>query len=364
MTQLQSIPLIILGLGGVGRALVEQILDRREYHARRYGIRLDVVALTDSDGAAVDPNGLSDADLRTAVAHKAEGGRLADLSFGYYQSNVKSIVDLEATENTVVVDVTASQATYDALLLAVERGASIVLANKLPITGPREQAMPLLRYPRLRYETTVGAAVPVITTTKRLSASGEVIQRIQGALSGTLGYIMTAIEDGVAFSKAVLRAKELGYTEPDPREDLSGRDVARKALILARTLGWDVEMEDVEVQSLFPAEWADWPLEDFLGELIALDDDFYSWRDAAQARHEALRYVAHISEGQVRVGIQFVPEDSPLGRLRGSDNLVEFYTQYYDPLPLVLQGRGAGVHATAAGVLSDIMELALFPLVP
>jgi len=228
----------------------------------------------------------------------------------------------------------------------------------------RWKTRPLFEYPRLRYETTVGAALPVITTTKRLVASGETIQRIVGSLSGTLGYIMTAVEEGVAFSKAVLRAKELGYTEPDPREDLSGRDVARKGLILARTLGWDIEMDDVKVQSLFPEEWASWPLADFLGELYALDDDFYSWRDAAQVRRESLRYVAQVSEGTVEVGIQFIPSDSPLGRLRGSDNLVEFYTQYYDPQPLAIQGRGAGVHATAAGVLSDIMELCLFPQVP
>ncbi len=364
MSELRTIPIVLLGLGGVGRALVEQILARREYHARRYSIHLALIAVCDSTGAAVAPEGLPDADLRQAIAHKAAGGRLADLPFGYYQNDVKHIVDLEATADTIVVDVTASPATYDALVLARERGASIVIANKLPITGPDDQARVLLSYPRLRYETTVGAAVPVITTAKRLSASGERIHRIQGALSGTLGYLMTAVEDGLAFSKAVLQAKKLGYTEPDPREDLSGRDVARKALILARTLGWSLEMEDIEVQSLYPDEWASWPLEDFLAELTALDDDFYSWQDTARARHEVLRYVANIEEGRVKVGLEFVPVDSPLGRLKGSDNLVAFYTEYYDPHPLVLQGRGAGVHATAAGVLSDILELALFPLVP
>ncbi len=364
MSELRSIPIILLGLGGVGRALVEQILSRRAYHARRYGIRLDIVAVCDSTGAAVAPQGLSDADLQQALAHKAAGGQLADLPFGYYQSQVQHVVDLEATAQTIVVDVTASPATYDALRVAQERGASIVLANKLPLTGPIEQARPLLRYPRLRYETTVGAAVPVITTTKRLAAGGERIDRIQGVLSGTLGYLMTAVEQGVAFSKAVLQAKKMGYTEPDPREDLSGRDVARKALILARTLGWDLEMSDIPVASLFPEEWASWSVEEFLSELSALDDDFYAWRDTARARHEALRYIADIREGQVKVGLEFVPLDSPLGRLRGSDNLVAFYTEYYAEHPLVLQGRGAGVHATAAGVLSDILELALFPLVP
>ena len=364
MSPRKRVPLIVFGLGGVGRAFLEQVLQRRDYHARHYGLRLEVVGLADSDGAAVAPGGLSDDQLQTAIRHKEKGGRLATLPFAYYQNDVRSLVDLEATAQTVVVDMTASDATYPALLLARERKASVVLANKLPLTRPLQEARPLFEYPRLRYETTVGAALPVITTTKRLAASGETIQRVVGSLSGTLGYIMTAVEEGVAFSKAVLRAKELGYTEPDPREDLSGRDVARKGLILARTLGWDIEMDDVKVQSLFPEEWASWPLPAFLGELYALDDDFYSWRDAAQVRHESLRYVVQVSEGTVQVGIQFIPSDSPLGRLRGSDNLVEFYTQYYDPQPLAIQGRGAGVHATAAGVLSDIMELCLFPQVP
>ncbi len=359
METLREIPLIVLGVGGVGRALLEQIVARREYHKRRYGLYLRVVALADSTGAAVVPEGLSDEELKQVVQTKAEGGRIADLPFGYYQNDVKNIVDLEATRETVVVDVTASMDTWEALMLARERKSALVLANKLPLTAPLSQAMALYEYPRLRYETTVGAGLPVIVTTKRLSASGEHIRRIIGVLSGTLGYLMTAVEDGVAFSKAVLKAKELGYTEPDPREDLSGRDVARKALILARTLGWKLEMEDVSVQSLYPEEWDTWPLEDVLAELIALDDDFFSWVDAARARHEALRYVAHLEDGRVNVGIQFVPFDSPIGQLRGTDNMVEFHTEYYEPQPLVLAGRGAGVHATAAGVLSDIMEMAL-----
>ncbi len=358
MGQPRNVPLIILGVGGVGRALLEQILDRRPYHANLYNIALQVVAVADRNGACVSPKGLTDAELRQVIAHKAQGGRLADLSFGYHQSNVRDIVDLEGSAESIIVDLTATDATYDALMLARQRGAGIVLANKLPLTRPLSESQTLWRYPRLRYETTVGAAVPVITTAKRLAASGEEIRRIQGSFSGTLGYIMTALEEGMAFSKAVLRAKELGYTEPDPREDLSGRDVARKALILARTLGWDVEMADIQVQSLFPEEWADWSVDDFLAELPTLDADFFSWRNVSQARHEALRYVAKLTPDQVTVGLEFVPQTSPLGRLQGSDNLVEFYTEYYDPQPLALQGRGAGVQATAAGVLSDILELA------
>ncbi len=364
MREGQSVPVLLLGVGGVGRALLTQILARRDYHASRYGVYLQIVALADKTGAVVEPDGLADEDIRRAIGHKAQGGALADLPFGYYQNRVESIVDLEATADSIVVDVTATLDVLDALSLAQRRGAGIVLANKLPLTQEASRSAGLYAYPRLRYEATVASALPVITTTRRLSASGEEIRRIRGVLSGTLGYIMTAVEDGVAFSKAVSTAKEQGYTEPDPREDLSGRDVARKALIIARTLGWKGEMADIHVQGLFPEEWASWPLEDFMAELAALDDDFFSWADAAKARHEALRYVADLKEDKIEVGLQFVSADSPLGRLRGTDNMIEFYTQYYDPLPLVLAGRGAGVHSTAAGVLSDVLELALFPLVP
>ncbi len=359
MTSQRLVPVILLGVGGVGRALIQQILARRDYHVSRYGVRLEIVAVADRNGACVAPQGLSESELRTVVEHKASGGHLADLSFGYYQHNVRDVVDLEAKATTIVVDVTATDDTFDALLLARERRAGIVLANKLPLTRPLQGSSLLWQYPRLRYETNVGSAVPVITTAQRLAASGERIERVQGSFSGTLGYIMTAIEEGMAFSKAVLRAKELGYTEPDPREDLSGRDVARKALILARTLGWKAEMADIRVQSLFPEEWTTWPLEDFLTELPALDADFFSWRNVSQARHEALRYVAKLTPDQITVGLEFVPQTSPLGRLQGTDNLVEFYTEYYDPQPLALQGRGAGVEATASGVLSDIIQLAL-----
>ncbi len=356
---MKRVPVIVLGVGGVGRSLLQQIVGRRSYHEQRYGLFLNVVAVADSGGAVVSSDGLADEELNRIVAHKEAGRPLADYPSGYFQNQVRDIVDLFAAPGTLVVDVTATDATHDALMLAMERRAGIVLANKLPLAAPYDRAEPLFRYPLLRYETTVGSAVPVIMTLKRLLAGGEAIHRIQGSLSGSLGYVMTAVEEGVAFSKAVLRAKELGYTEPDPREDLLGHDVARKALILARTMGWKVEMEDVEIDPLIPEEWASWPMEDFLAEIFALDDDFYSWRDAAQARHEALRYVARVEDGRLRVGIEFVPQDSPLGRLHGSDNLVEFYTEYYSSGPLVLQGRGAGVEATASGVLTDMVELVL-----
>ncbi|HXF60845.1 MAG TPA: hypothetical protein VNK95_04470, partial [Caldilineaceae bacterium] len=184
------------------------------------------------------------------------------------------------------------------------------------------------------------------------------VQRITGAFSGTLGYVMTGLQAGHPFSAVVREAHRLGYTEPDPRDDLGGVDVARKALILARGLGWRLEMDDVEVQGLYPAEMASLTVDEFMAALPTLDDHFRAQVEAAAAAGKVLRYAAQVENGACRVGPTLAPADSPLGRLTGTDNLVEFSTRWYSPNPLVVQGRGAGVDATAAGVLSDIIDLA------
>ncbi|MBK8045949.1 MAG: hypothetical protein IPK16_01705 [Anaerolineales bacterium] len=210
---------------------------------------------------------------------------------------------------------------------------------------------------RTRWETTCGAALPVIVTLNRLLASGDNVRRIAGTFSGTLGYVMTGLEAGRPFSEVVREAHKRGYTEPDPRDDLGGVDVARKALILARGLGWRMEMTDVQVRGLYPAEMSRLSVAQFLEALPALDVEFGDRVATAAADGKVLRYVATIEDGKCRVGLTLVDAASPLGRLTGTDNLVEFYTAWYDPNPLVIQGRGAGADVTASGVLSDVVEL-------
>ncbi|KAJ6790645.1 uncharacterized protein M6B38_174385 [Iris pallida] len=213
---------------------------------------------------------------------------------------------------------------------------------------------------RIRFESTVGAGLPVIASVTRVLASGDPITHITGSLSGTLGYVMSEVEDGKLFSEVVLAAKSLGYTEPDPRDDLSGMDVARKALILARLLGQRINLSDIQVESLYPDELGpnSMSTEAFLESgLSSLDKDVDERVRSASSKGNVLRYVCVIEGPRCQVGLKELPKDSPLGRLRGSDNVVEIYSRCYKNSPLVIQGAGAGNDTTAAGVLADIVDL-------
>jgi homoserine dehydrogenase len=241
----------------------------------------------------------------------------------------------------------------------------IVLANKIPLVGPWAETRALLEHPRLRYEVTVGAGLPVIATLRYLLDTGDRIRAIEGCFSGTLGYLCAELERGEAYATTIAQARALGYTEPDPREDLSGRDVARKALILARTVrlrapgstGWPVDMSDLTVEALYPDSMADVSTEAFMEAASILNKTYADRFDAAQAKGETLRYVARISPKGSKVGLTSVPQDSPLGALRGPANYIAFHTERYADVPLVISGPGAGPEVTAAGVLGDIIDI-------
>ena len=355
---MKTIPLIQFGFGGVGRAMVERVLRAREAFESRYGIRLSYVALCDSQGAVVEPRGISFGNLNRLLVAKQEGQSIAEASIGYRHEGLTDIVDVAGTTDAIVLDLTAHDETTDALLLALERGYSAVLANKKPLTGPYETFRRLIDSKRIRYESTVGSGVPVIATLREnLLASHDTVHSIMGSLSGTLGYLTSGLQQGQAFSALVHTAKTMGYTEPDPRDDLGGMDVARKALILARTLGWPLEIEQVRLESLYPKTLDDGTVDDFLAAISSLDADYQLSVASARAHGNTLRYVASLADGKAEVGIKAVAFDSPLGRLQGSDNLVTFHSDVYQESPLVLQGRGAGVHGTAAGVLADVVAL-------
>ncbi len=353
---MQTISLIQLGLGGVGRSLVRQVLNLRRWHREKYGVRLRYVAVCDSEGAIVSTDGIPDDVLLDTLEWKINGKGLKDHPAGYCQNDASAVVDVAGTKETVVVDVTASEETIPALLLAIRRGYGVVLANKKPLTGDMEVYRELKSGQFLRYEATVGSGLPVIATLQRLLRSGDRVCRIEGALSGTLGYLMSCLQDDVPFSEAVRMAYKLGYTEPDPRDDLGGVDVARKALILARDMGYDLNLEDIALDPLYPTGIDGISITRFLEAISALDGKFSRMVKEASLDEKALRYVASVTEGEIRVGLESVPRSSPLGLLRGSDNLVAYYTSHYDKMPLVIQGRGAGTDATAAGVLADLME--------
>jgi homoserine dehydrogenase len=239
----------------------------------------------------------------------------------------------------------------------------LVLANKRPLAGRRAVSEALwqtarARGRRVQHEATVGAGLPIIDTYHKLIESGDRVERIEGLLSGTLGYVLSEISGGVPFSRAVRAAMSRGYTEPDPRDDLSGMDVGRKALILARLLGYPGELTRTAVESLVP-KWARaLPLASFLDRLEELDRGWRRRVDSAAAEGMVLRYVATVTPSRVAVGLRPVPITSPLAAIKGSDNQLVFTTARYKANPLVITGPGAGAEVTAAGVLNDILRLA------
>ena len=365
---MQPLPILLFGAGGVGRALLSQIVATRRFHAQEYGVQIQVLGVCDRNGGIfASPNGLSDTQLHELIALKQAGGALSSLAQGQSLDTDRcAAIDGVACTGLVVVDCSATDDTTPALLHARALGHAIVLANKKPLTTSQEIYQQLTRSGgagsplqpgRVRWETTVGAGLPVIATENRLVASGDAIHKIAGTFSGTLGYVMTGLQEGRRFSEIVIEAKGLGFTEPDPRDDLGGVDVARKALILARGLGWTLEMDDVSVIGLYPPSMDDLSVEQFMAALPDLDAQFAAEVSAAAESGQVMRYAATVEEGRCSVGPRLVDAASPLGRLSGTDNLVELHSRWYSPNPLVIYGRGAGVEATAAGVLSDIVEL-------
>jgi homoserine dehydrogenase len=338
--------LIVAGLGRVGQTLVREVLSTSLRERYRF------VGLFEQSGGLVDDKGLPDAVVLQALECKdhiqdVEGAEKVDSLKVCFQSGVTF------PSPCVLLDLTAAEEMAEVLIMALERGMACVAANKKPLVAPWAVYC-RLRHPRFRYETTVGAGLPVIATLESLLDSGDEIRAIRGVLSGTLGYIMSQLEEGVPFSQAVRTAYERGYTEPHPADDLLGMDVARKALILARTMGLRLELEDVRVEGLCPSEMAARPVEEFLEELRRLDPVLERRSAEARARGRVLRYVAEVSPAGCMVGLAEVERESALGKGRGPDNIIVFETRRYCERPLVIQGPGAGPLVTAGGVLADV----------
>jgi homoserine dehydrogenase len=346
--------IVQFGLGGVGRELAHQLMARRDALAARYGVRLDYRALADSRAALIGDR-LDPQAVFAAVAAKSEGRSLADLPASRMLTDPGMLLQ---GKPGILVDVTASDAISSAMAGAVRAGWRVVLANKRPLSAGMGLFQRLTQAGATRYEATVGAGLPIISTLQSLIDGGDRIERIEATVSGTLAFLMSALEDGMPFSRALLEAKALGYTEPDPRDDLSGADVARKALILARTCGWLLTPEDPAPEALYPDALASVDPETFLGRLPELDAPMARRLADAKAAGAALRYVATVSAAGVQVGLQTLPSTHPLAGLRGADNLFSFTTSRYHERPLVIRGPGAGLSVTAAGVLADIVATA------
>ncbi|MCX6017204.1 MAG: homoserine dehydrogenase [Chloroflexi bacterium] len=350
---MQRQPIFFLGFGGVGRALLTQILDAREQHRKRNGLKLDVLGIADSAGALVSEKPLGDAALRKALQTKIDTGRLPGPAAT--RANMRTLI-AALPRNAIVVDTSASSATVPALIQAKRRGCGVVLANKIPLAGDLAW-WNAIADARARWETTCGSAMPVIATLNTLLDSGDTVHRIEGTLSGTLGYVASQLEAGVKFGDAVRDAKMRGYTEPDPRQDLGGLDVGRKALILARMLGYRLDMQDVKVESLYPKHMDKLSVDDFMRDVDSLNETMAARVAELTADGHKLRYAAVIENGKLKAGFVGADPVSKLGMSRTSDSVVIFHTRFFMDNPLTVSGRGAGQDVTASGVLGDVVSL-------
>jgi homoserine dehydrogenase len=347
---------ILLGVGAIGRELLLQIASMQS--------PLRVCGLVDRSGYVFERAGFSRRRLHQIVGLKATGVGLASVDGGHAATAAESLATMavRSLSNPVLVDATAAETT--ALLeRSLSRGWNVVLANKIPLAGSQVSADRLNAIAerhggKILHEATVGAGLPVIDVVRTLLRTGDRITRIEGCPSGTLGYLFGELGQGASFSQSIRSAIEGRYTEPDPRIDLSGLDVARKAIILGRMIGFRGELADVAVESLVPGELTDVPTVEFLRRLEELDDAWAARVHAAADRGKVLRYRARVTPRSLRVGLVAVPVTDPLASLSGTDNQFAFTTRRYSAQPLVIRGPGAGSAVTAAGVQGDLLQIA------
>ena len=344
----RTLDVVMIGAGRVGASFAAMVASTRDELARTRSLSLRLLGVVTRSGAVLDPGGIEPSALRA---------RLATEAVALDDAALLDAIDRARSADVVLVDLTAAE-TAPLHLAALERGFHVVTANKKPLAGPFGVWRKLLDAVRRTgatygYETTFGAGLPVLHTLQEMVHTGDALMSVSGCFSGTLGFLCTRLQDGAGLAEAVQEAAELGYTEPDPRDDLSGLDVGRKALIVARAMGIILEPADLVLEPFVP------DLEGGLEAALALHGPAMSERIRAAAEQgRVLRYVAEITPERVEVGLREVSATSPIGSLRGPDNILVFRTARYRDYPLVIRGPGAGAEVTAAGVLGDVLRVA------
>ncbi|RAL50348.1 hypothetical protein DM860_008022 [Cuscuta australis] len=350
----------IIGPGLIGSTLLDQLKDQASFLKEKFNIDLRIMGITGSRKMLLSGNGVDLTKWKSLLSEKGEDANLKKFA--------QHVRENHFVPNTVIVDCTADSYVVSHYYEWLQRGIHVITPNKKANSGPLNQYLKLRAlqrqsYTHYFYEATVGAGLPIISTLRGLLETGDKILKIEGIFSGTLSYIFNNFTGSRAFSEVVKEAKEAGYTEPDPRDDLSGTDVARKVIILARECGLELELSDVSVKNLVPQPLrAIASAEEFMQQLPQFDEDLANQRQEAEAVGEVLRYVGVVDVGlqEGTVKLQRYKMGHPFSQLSGSDNIIAFTTERYATQPLIVRGPGAGAEVTAGGVFSDILRLASY----
>lgn len=353
LSEYNVLNLFICGVGTVGNKLIEQIKSQYEELKVNRRLKLNVVGIANSSHAIFNRNGI-DLDSYQELLRNSDTCNNQQLR--------KEVVGMNIF-NSVFVDCTASKEVALSYQEFLEHNISVIAANKIAASSDYDSYIKLkktalARGVKFRFETNVGAGLPIIGTINDLCNSGDKILQIEAVLSGTLNFIFNELSGSIPFSEAVKRAKEQGYSEPDPRIDLSGTDVVRKLVILTREAGYKVEVDDVKKQLFIPESFFNGTLEEFWNNLPQLDADFEMRRKKLESEGKRWRFVAKMEYGRTSVSLQEVEKGHPFYNLEGSNNIVMLTTERYKEYPMLIQGYGAGASVTAAGVFANIMSIA------
>ena len=348
-----NIDVVVIGCGTVGKVLIDQILSQMDYLAGQ-NIALKLVGIANSRQLLLEREGINPGDdWQAMLAEQIEGLSLDKLDAFVQEAHLI---------NPVIIDCTSSLPIARQYVEFLEHGFHVVTANKKANTEDMNyyQALRTASVNGLKkflYETNVGAGLPVIDNLQGLLKAGDQLMTFEGILSGSLSYIFGEVHKGLTLSQATTKARELGYTEPNPAEDLSGLDVARKALVIAREAGLELEMDDLTVVPAIPEHLTDiTDADEFMAKLAECDDDFSKQVAAAESEGKVLRYIARIEGTTIKVGIQAVGEENALYGVKGGENAMAIHTRFYDPVPVVIRGYGAGAEVTAAGLFGDMLK--------